>query len=94
MERVTDHATKRLRERVVNSKRQVELAMKRGNNLTDYSGSFRRYLDRINIKNEKEIHLKIYGGHIYIFSKYWILITVIHIPTKYLKYKVKSKEKI
>lgn len=92
MEKVTYHGSKRLRERVNNSKRQVELAIKRGNNIIDYAGSFRRYLDRINIKNEKEIHLKVYAGDIYIFNKYWILITVLKIPTKYLKYKVKGKE--
>ena len=89
MEQVTKHAKKRLRERISVSKRQVELAIKRGNNIVDYSGSFRRYLDKIQYKDEK-CHLKIYGNHIYIFNPYWFLITALTIPSKYSKYKIKE----
>ena len=90
MNQTTTHGNKRLRERVSVSKRQTELAIKRGYSINNYSGSFRRYLDKIKKKNDEEIHLRIYGNHIYIFNAYWILITVLNIPTKYLKYKRKE----
>lgn len=90
MNQATIHGSKRLRERVSTSKRQVELAIKRGYSINNYSGSFRRYLDKIKKKEQEEVHLRIYGNHIYIFNIYWILITVLNIPTKYLKYKRKE----
>lgn len=89
MEQVTKHAKKRLRERISVSKRQVELAIKRGNNVNDYTGSFRRYLDKIKYK-DVNFHIKIYGNHIYIFNPYWYLVTALTISSKYSKYKVKE----
>lgn len=89
MKQCSDHGKKRIRQRVSISKRQVDLAIKRGNSINKYSGSFRRYLDKLRAKQE-EVHLRIYGNHIYIFNAYWILITVLNIPAKYLKYKSKG----
>lgn len=88
MNQSTIHGEKRLRERVTTSKRQIELAIKRGYSINCYSGSFKRYLDKI--KSKDEVHLRIYGNHIYIFNQYWILITVLNVPPKYLKYKRKE----
>lgn len=49
---LTEHVAKRIRERVNVSKRQLKLVLERGKPINVYSGSFRRYLDRIRINSK------------------------------------------
>ena len=87
---LTEHGAKRIRERVNVSKRQLKLVLERGKPINVYSGSFRRYLDRIRTNSRGSVYLLIYGNNIYIFSYENALITVLNIPSKYSKYKAKE----
>ena len=86
MNNVTNHGYKRLRERSSKSIRQNELALERGLSHEDFSGSFRRYLDKIRLKENYYTKIIVYANKIFIYNKNEDLITVLNIPSKYLKY--------
>lgn len=88
---LTEHGAKRIRERVNVSKRQLKLVLERGKPINVYSGSFRRYLDRIRINSNGIVYLLVYGNSIYVFGFHNALITVLNIPGKYAKYKAKEE---
>lgn len=85
------HGEIRLKQRVGKciNKRTILLARQRGIKRSQYNGSFRRYLDKIYFKNNFDII--IYGNFIYLFDKTF-LVTVLPIPSKYLKYGGKKYE--
>ena len=85
---LTEHGAKRIRERVNVSKRQLKLVLERGKPINVYSGSFRRYLDRIRTNSKGSVYLLIYGNNIFSYEN--ALITVLNIPSKYAKYKAKE----
>lgn len=87
---LTKHGAKRIRERVNVSKRQLKLVLERGKPINVYSGSFRRYLDRIRTNSKGSVYLLVYGNNIYILSYENALITVLNIPSKYAKYKARE----
>lgn len=78
---MSNHGDKRIRERVSVSKRQKELALERGKIYTTYTGSFRRYLDKVHYKNDTSAI--VYGNNIYLFGKCNVLVTVLTIPSNY-----------
>ena len=88
---LTEHGAKRIRERVNVSKRQLKLVLERGKPINVYSGSFRRYLDRIRINSKGSVYLLVYGNNIYILSYENALITVLNVPGKYAKYKAREE---
>jgi hypothetical protein len=84
--RITNHGYKRLRERSSKSLRQNELALKRGVSHEHFSGSFRRYLDKVRLKEPYYTKIIVYDNNIFLYNKEGVLITVLKIPSKYLKY--------
>lgn len=80
---VSKHAKHRLRKRSSVSKRQNILAIERGYSTDNFTGSFRRYLDKI--KNKRNVNLIIYSNNIFIYGSNNILITVLNVPSKYNK---------
>lgn len=78
---MSKHSDKRIRDRVGVSKRQEQLAIERGKLYTEYTGSFRRYLDRVRYKNNTTAI--VYGNNVYLFGQYNVLVTVLTIPSKY-----------
>ena len=87
------HGQKRIRERSCKSKRQNQLALERGMDKSEFSGSFRRYLDKLTYKESYYIKLKIYANDIFLYNTDGMLVTVLNIPSKYLKYLKNSNSK-
>lgn len=85
---VSIHAKNRIKERmsIKNSDRLFELALERGNNYKNFVGSFGRYLTKLAIKSKANII--VYSNHIFI-EKNKTLITILKVPTRYLKYRTK-----
>lgn len=92
--RITNHAKKRIRERSAGSSRQAELALTRGISSTEFAGSFKRYLDKLLYAESFWVKLIIYANDIYVFDNDNNLITILKIPTHYLKYVKKGKENV
>lgn len=88
---LTEHGAKRIRERVNVSKRQLKLVLERGKTINVYSGSFRRYLDKVRINSSGRTYLLVYGNNIYILGYDNALITVLNIPSRYLKYRAREE---
>lgn len=84
---VTNHAKKRAKERIGLKKsavqRHADRAWDRGFTKDKASGSFRRYLDRMYFGHKTIGALRVYGEYVYLFSSDIVLITIMHIPTKY-----------
>lgn len=83
--KLSKHARKRLKERSSKSKRQSDLALSRGKPISEFTGSFRRYLDKIRLSKPFRVNILVYGDDIFIYSDKNALITVFDIPTKYNK---------
>lgn len=85
--KITKHGERRAHERAGLPKRavarQAEAALQKGKTYKDFSGNFRRYLDKLSIEY-KNNNLRVYSGYIYAFTEDR-LITVLQIPVKYRK---------
>ena len=89
LHKTTNHAKNRIKERVNHSDRTAELALERGVSWKQYSGSFRRYLDKVIYYTDYYTEALVYNNHIFIYAVDTTekrLITVLNIPSKYLKY--------
>ena len=92
---VSAHAEERMTERLGIKKsatdRMAQRAFERGSDHSQYSGSFRRYLDKLILShNYSAKAIKIFGEHIYLFGNNMTLITVLQVPTEYKKHKPKK----
>lgn len=86
---VTRHASKRIRQRIGIPKdaveRNADKALRSGVPRTEYGGQLRRYLDALYHRYACTANnILTYNDHVYVFSG-GILITVLHLPSKYLK---------
>ena len=94
---VTDHAQKRIRERVGLPKRAVEKnaerALKKGIKHSQLSGRVKKFVDALYFKYQTANNIRIYENSVYLFAG-GILITVIDLPQKYRKIvrEISSKE--
>ncbi len=92
MKRVSRHASERMRERCGLPKSAIEKtarrAFEKGHKREDFSGSFRRYLDKEFHKAEGD--LRIHGNHIWVFM-HGTLVTVWGIPSPYRKHKPRKE---
>ncbi|MCK4258772.1 MAG: hypothetical protein KAX49_07325 [Halanaerobiales bacterium] len=84
------HPKRRMRERSSKSKRQNELALQRGVSYKEFSGSFRRYLDKVRLKKGSVGKIIVYDNNVFLYDSDEKLITVLNIPSKYLKYLTKD----
>ena len=84
---LTHHAKKRAKQRLGINKRssqkQADKALEFGLLNNEFSGSFRRYLDGLYFKYETAGAVRVYGEHVYLFNTEDVLITIMHVPTKY-----------
>jgi hypothetical protein len=80
---LTPHGKQRLKERGGKSTRQLELAIERGKTPEQFSGRFKKYLDYKRITHKHS--LIIYDNKIFVYNRDRGLITVVPIPTMYLK---------
>ena len=83
---LTDHAEKRVRDRVGVKKNVVDKvtqkALKNGITHNETAGSLKRYMDKLYLSHKKATNMRIYNRNIYLFDDN-ILITVINLPNKY-----------
>lgn len=87
---VTDHARKRLTQRVhKNWQKAANEAWERGVGRRALKGSLRRYVDGLADRRRPGRTIisayKIYNDNIYLFTPNMVLVTVLHVPTKYVK---------
>lgn len=76
-----------MRERSSKSKRLNQLAIERGISYENFSGSFRRYLDKIRLKYPYQNNqVLVYGNDIFLYNNKDVLITILKVPSKYQKY--------
>lgn len=84
--KITKHAHKRIKQRLGLPKRAVERnaenAWNQGRKHKDYTGSFKRYLDSIFLRERTASEMRILNGYIYIFTAD-ALITVYIAPQRY-----------
>lgn len=89
---VSHHGAQRVRERLGVPKRAVtrmaEKALAEGRQHSDFSGSFRRYLDATFFRYRTASNMRVYAGHLFIFSKD-TLITAWLLPPKFHKIAVR-----
>lgn len=87
--KVTQHGERRVRERLGVPKRAVarmaEKALTDGTSHSDYSGSFKRYLDGVFLEYKKANNMKVYSQHLFVFHDK-TLITAWLLPSKYRKH--------
>ena len=85
---VTNHARKRIKERAGVGKKACQRlavnAVERGINREQLTGSVRRYLDKLYFSHEDCSDIIVYAGKVFVFVKS-ILVTVMHLPSKYIK---------
>lgn len=87
MQGITDHGEKRVRKRLSLPKsavaKVVDEAREHGRGQAEYSGRFRRYLDRMGI----EYHTKpiVHKGNIFIFADE-ALVTMWPVPSQFRRY--------
>ena len=93
---ISDHAYKRIRERCGLPKKAVErsamLALQKGLTHKESTGSLKRYFDYLFLSHRKGANIRLYGNHIYIFSRN-CLITVLPLPNEHKKSLKKAFEK-
>lgn len=81
---VTTHGKNRGKQRLGIPRQSVERmaakALAEGKGQADFSGKFRRYLDKLGATHKNK--LLVYGNHIYVFGGD-VLVTVLNIPTEY-----------
>lgn len=85
----TDHSIDRLHDRMKipkkSSDRVVQNALDRGHRRTDYTGSIRRYLDKLYLSHNKDAdNIIVYSNMVFLFDEN-VLITVVNLPSKHLK---------
>ena len=85
--RITYHGEKRVRERLgipkSAVKKNIEKAQKYGVTSKETYGPFKRYLEWLYLDYGKANNIKSYNHFIYVFDNN-VLITLLHIPTKYI----------
>jgi hypothetical protein len=95
MAEISKHAKYRIKERIGISKtlstKLADKALEFGKHPNEFTGSFRRYLDKIYFTNRAINNIRVYNNYIYLFQNS-ILVTVLLVPYKYRKnFKLKSK---
>jgi hypothetical protein len=95
--KVTDHAKKRLVERIGINKRSTEklsqIAFRDGLSHNDLTGILKKYVDKVYLKERKANNIRIYGTNVYLF-KDTTLITVLRLTSRLSKIAIKlSKRK-
>lgn len=77
------------------TERVAGLALERGLQHKDFSGSLSRYLDFLYLSHKKGGGMRIYNNQVFIFTKQHHLITVLDLPSKYHKVvkQVQDKQK-
>lgn len=90
---ITTHADERVRKRLGLPRKAVEkqaaAALARGATHADYSGSFRRYLDKVFLSERNASNMRVHAGHLYLFNGD-TLITCWPIPPKFRSVKPRS----
>lgn len=90
---ITNHAKDRLKERQGLSKtaavKTAALAWEHGHRSASYTGSFRRYLDKLPRQGSVPV---VYNLHIWIFNTTGTLITSHPVPQKYRNHKAKDHD--
>ena len=85
---VTNHASKRIKERCGLPKKAVDrnamIALEKGLTHKDCTGSLKKYVDYLILSHKKGANIHLYGNHVYIF-KSDILITVLQLPNSHKK---------
>jgi len=97
--RVTQHAGKRIRERVGVNKKSIQTvadrALTRGLDHNELTGKLKRYIDKLWFRSKTANNMKVYAEKVYIFRD-TTLITVVPLPTGLKKianklYKIKQE---
>lgn len=92
---ITDHAFIRGKERLgLNKKalqRTADKALDSGAPRTEYTGGFRRYLDKLWHGHDQKGDLIVFGHHIYVFQGV-VMVTVLEVPREYVKTATKGKK--
>ena len=96
--RVTRHGNNRARERIGIPKKAVErnaeTALLFGLDISQSTGSLRRYLSALYERYDGAAgNIRVYGNFVYIFN-YDILITVLNLPTEYRRAAVAQLKKV
>lgn len=90
---LTEHAELRLRKRLgLNRKaagRTAEKALADGATHSQFSGSFRRYLDKVYLQERGANNMRVHAGHLYLFAGE-TLITCWPLPPKYRNIKTRA----
>ena len=94
--KITDHAKKRLVERIGINKRSTEkiseVAFREGLSHSDLTGILKKYIDKVYLKEKKANNIRIYGTNVYLF-KNTTLITVLRLTSKLSKIAIKLNKK-
>ena len=89
MTAVTRHGERRVRGRLGLPKRAVEAAAERawtdGYPRRRFTGSIRRYLDKVAAREATDRALRVHGGALYVFDPAGNLVTAWALPAKYAK---------
>lgn len=90
---ITDHADQRVRKRLGLPRKAVDkqatAALERGAAHSDFSGSFRRYLDKVFLSERRASNMRVHAGHLYLFAGE-TLITCWALPPKFRNVKPRS----
>ena len=82
----TQHAARRIRERMGLPKKAVDDLVNRayqdGVRHSELSGSLKRYIDGVYLRKERANEIRIYNQHVFLFQGS-LLITVLELPNKY-----------
>lgn len=85
---MTNHGTKRSKERIGLPKRALERnaekAYENGLTQSDLSGSLKRYMSKLFFNNQTAGNIRVYCGNVYIFSANR-LVTVLELPERFKK---------
>lgn len=83
---LTHHGEERMRKRLGLPRKAVartaEKALREGYTHSQFSGSFKRYLDGVYLKERTANNLRVYGGHLYLFAGE-TLVTCWQVPNKF-----------
>lgn len=86
--KLTNHSKKRMKERCGSNKSSeqkiAQTAFEKGITHAETSGSLHRYLDGLYLSHHKANNMRIYGDKVFIFCGDQ-LITVLQLPSKYMK---------
>lgn len=92
---ITQHGMDRLSERSGKPKRAIQKlandALSKGKKHSEFSGSFKRYLDGVFLDHRNATNMRVYAAQLFLFRDD-VLITAWQIPPKYRGVKAKRQE--